>query len=63
MTAAYIDAPFFHQAHLECCPMERHGETGEMDGLCTYFASPGLQLHHRPDRVRGRRLERHLISA
>lgn len=40
MTAAYIDAPFFHQAHLECCPMERHGETGEMDGLCTYFASP-----------------------
>ena len=35
-----IDAPFFHQAHLECCPMERHGETGEMDGLCTYFASP-----------------------
>lgn len=24
---------------------------------------PGLQLHHRPDRVRGRRLERHLISA
>lgn len=20
MTAAYIDAPFFHQAHLECCP-------------------------------------------
>ena len=40
MTAAYIDAPFFHQAHLECCPMERHGKTGEMDGLCTYFASP-----------------------
>ena len=40
MTAAYIDAPFLHQAHLECCPMERHGETGEMDGLCTYFASP-----------------------
>lgn len=25
MTAAYIDAPFFHQAHLECCPMERRG--------------------------------------
>lgn len=24
---------------------------------------PGLQLHHRPDRVCGRRLERHLISA
>ena len=40
MTAAYIDAPFFNQAHLECCPMERHGKTGEMDGLCTYFASP-----------------------
>lgn len=40
MTAAYIDAPFFNQAHLESCPMERHGKTGEMDGLCTYFASP-----------------------
>ena len=40
MTAAYIDAPCFNQAHLECCPMERHGKTGEMDGLCTYFASP-----------------------
>ena len=62
MTAAYIDAPFFHQAHLECCPMERHGETGEMDG-CAPTLLPGLQLHHQPDRVRGRRLERHLISA
>jgi NAD(P)-dependent dehydrogenase (short-subunit alcohol dehydrogenase family) len=40
MTAAYIDAPFFKQAHMECCPMERHGIMGEMDGICTYFASP-----------------------
>ena len=48
MTAAYIDAPFFNQAHLECCPMERHGKTGEMDGLCTYFASPACSYTTSP---------------
>lgn len=63
MTAAYIDAPFFHQAHLECCPMERHGETRRNGRPVHLLCLPGLQLHHRPDRVCGRRLERHLISA
>lgn len=40
LTAAYIDAPFFKQQHIDYCPMERHGEIDEMDGLCIYFASP-----------------------
>ncbi|WP_442879269.1 SDR family oxidoreductase [Adlercreutzia sp.] len=25
--------------HRDRCPKGRHGETGEMDGLCVYFAS------------------------
>ena len=40
LTAAYIDSEAFIQLHKDRCPKERHGVTGEMDGLCIYFASP-----------------------
>lgn len=63
MTAAYIDAPFFHQAHLECCPHGAPRQDRRNGRSLHVFCVPGLQLYHRPDRVRGRRLERHLISA
>lgn len=40
LTEKYIDADWFTQLHKERCPKERHGITGEMDGLCVYFSSP-----------------------
>lgn len=40
LTAAYIDSESFTQLHKDRCPKGRHGNTGEMDGLCVYFASP-----------------------
>lgn len=39
LTAPYIDSEAFTQLHRDRCPKGRHGETGEMDGLCVYFAS------------------------
>ena len=39
LTAAYIDSDAFTQLHKDRCPKSRHGLTGEMDGLCVYFAS------------------------
>ena len=39
LTEKYIDADWFTQLHVDRCPKGRHGETGEMDGLCVYFAS------------------------
>lgn len=40
LTEKYIDADWFTQLHVDRCPKGRHGITGEMDGLCVYFASP-----------------------
>lgn len=40
LTAPFIDSDAFVQLHKDRCPKERHGRTGEMDGLCVYFASP-----------------------
>ena len=40
LTAKYINTPEFIQLHVDRCPMERTGRTGEMDGLCVYLSSP-----------------------
>lgn len=40
LTQSYIDSDRFVVMHKERCPKERRGNTGELDGLCVYLASP-----------------------